>query len=301
MDRPTTRIRLDIAYDGSGFSGWARQPGLRTVQGELEAALALIFHRFGPSPTLVVAGRTDAGVHALGQVAHLDLTAEQLDSLSQHPAAAGDDRQGAPALANRLNGIVGRDRDLRVQRASFAPPGFDARFSALSRRYEYRIADAAAPRNPLERGRTLWYRRALDRGRMDEAAGALIGLHDWAAYCKPRDGATTIRTLHAFRWRRETDGVLVAQVTADAFCHGMVRSLVGASIAVGEGRLAPAELAELRDRGERTSRFKHAPAHALVLLEVSYPREAELGLRAVQTRARRLPTDPAAGNGSATV
>lgn len=286
MELPTTRIRLEIAYDGGAFSGWARQPNLRTVQGELEAALATIFHRYGPPPTLTVAGRTDAGVHALGQVAHLDLTTEQLASLTRQ----GGDRRPSPAvLATRLNGIAGLNTDVYVRDAVLADPGFDARFSALSRSYRYRVADAAAPRNPLERGYTLWYPRALDAARMDEAARALAGLHDWAAYCKAREGATTIRTLHEFGWRRESDGVLVASVTADAFCHGMVRSLVGASLSVGERKLGVGALVRLRDAGERTSQFKVAPAKGLVLVRVTYPDAAELTIRALQTRARRDP------------
>jgi tRNA pseudouridine38-40 synthase len=291
VELPTTRIRLEIAYDGGAFSGWARQPDLRTVQGELEDALATVLHRYGPAPTLTVAGRTDAGVHALGQVAHVDLTDEQLASLTRHP---GDRRSAPAALAARLNGIAGLNADVYVKAAAIAAPGFDARFSALSRSYRYRVADAGAPRNPLERGFTLWYPRSLDVERMDTAARALVGLHDWAAYCKAREGATTIRTLQQFDWRREPDGVLVATVTADAFCHGMVRALVGASIAVGEGKLGVGALARLRDTGERTSAFKVAPAKGLVLTRVTYPDTAELAIRALQTRARRDPIRPPA-------
>lgn len=278
----TCRLRLDIAYDGSGFSGWSRQPALRTVQGVLEAALATIFARSGPPPVLTVAGRTDAGVHALGQVAHLDLTDEQLDSLARR-----GDGGGAPALARRLNGISGLDSDVWVSSVTLAPSGFDARFSAIWRRYEYRVADANGPRNPLERARTLWYPAPLDDQAMDVAASGLVGLHDWAAYCKPREGATTIRTLQDFRWTRADDGVLVASVKADAFCHSMVRALVGATVAVGEGKLAVADLVVLRDQLQRTSAYKVMPAKGLVLLQVGYPDDAGLAERALQTRARR--------------
>ncbi|MCU1414033.1 MAG: truA [Microbacteriaceae bacterium] len=278
----TCRLRLDIAYDGSGFSGWSRQPALRTVQGVLEAALATIFARSGPPPVLTVAGRTDAGVHALGQVAHLDLTDEQLDSLARR-----GDGGGAPALARRLNGIAGLDSDVWVSSVTLAPSGFDARFSAIWRRYEYRVADANGPRNPLERARTLWYPAPLDDQAMDVAASGLVGLHDWAAYCKPREGATTIRTLQDFRWTRADDGVLVASVKADAFCHSMVRALVGATVAVGEGKLAVADLVVLRDQLQRTSAYKVMPAKGLVLLQVGYPDDAGLAERALQTRARR--------------
>jgi tRNA pseudouridine38-40 synthase len=319
----TTRIRLDLAYDGGAFLGWAKQPGLRTVQGELESALATIFSRFGPPPVLTVAGRTDAGVHATAQVAHLDLTAAQFASLSRadrgRPAkaksptateqsitAAGraqesavepnetDTRAAAPsdaatALARRLNGIAGLNSDVYVSRAVIAPPGFDARFSAIWRRYEYRVSDATGPRNPLERNRTLWYPAVLDVERMDLEAVSLLGLHDWASYCKPRDGATTIRTLQDFRWSREPDGVLVARLQADAFCHSMVRALVGASIAIGEGKLGTGRLAMARDELARTSEFKVVPAKGLTLVELGYPDDAELAARAEQTRARRIP------------
>jgi tRNA pseudouridine38-40 synthase len=293
VDGPLTRIRLDIAYDGGAFLGWAKQPGLRTVQGELESALATIFSRFGPSPVLTVAGRTDAGVHAIDQVAHLDLTAAQFASLTRlgrgRPGKSSAQHAPATALARRLNGIAGLNSDVYVSRAAIAPPGFDARFSAIWRRYEYRVSDATGPRNPLERNRTLWYPAVLDVERMDREAVSLLGLHDWASYCKPRDGATTIRTLQDFRWTREADGVLIARVQADAFCHSMVRALVGASIAIGEGRLDAGRLAEARDELARTSEFKVAPAKGLTLVELGYPDDAELAARAEQTRARRIP------------
>ncbi len=286
------RLRLDIAYDGSGFSGWTRQPELRTVQGVLESALAVIFRRAGPVSSLVVAGRTDAGVHATGQIAHLDLTQRQLDDLTR-PHRPGGDRliDGPSSLARRINGILGHDGDVHVMRTAIAAPGFDARFSALWRRYEYRIADPAAPRNPLERHRTLWYPAALDVSRMNTAAAGLLGLHDWAAFCKQRDGATTIRTVQQFGWERLDDGILLARVQADAFCHSMVRSLVGACIAVGEGKLKPGRLTAIRDTRMRLSEFKVVPAKGLTLVEVGYPAEAELAARAETTRARRTSGD----------
>lgn len=264
----TGRIRLDLGYDGTGFTGWARQPGLRTVQGELETALATIFRRAGEPPRLVVAGRTDVGVHAIGQVAHLDLTGEQRALLR------GD-------LATRLNGIAGLDADIRVFRSDPAPAGFDARFSALWRRYEYRIADADALHDPRRRSHTLWHPRALDVDAMQEAAQSLLGLHDFASFCKPREGATTIRTLQAFTWHRDEDGVLLGRLQADAFCHSMVRALVGACVDV------PGRVAELRDARERTSAFKVMPAKGLTLVEVGYPPDEELAARAEQTRGRR--------------
>lgn len=278
------RLRLDIAYDGAAFSGWARQPGLRTVQGALEAALATVFTRWGEPPLLTVAGRTDAGVHATGQVAHLDLSAEQWDALS---AKRGSGRSPLDGLVKRVNGIAAPEGDVVVTRASLAPEGFDARFSPLWRRYEYRIADADAPRDPRRRGHTVWHGASLDPAAMERGALTLLGLHDFATFCKPREGATTIRTLQQFRWDREPDGVLVARLQADAFCHSMVRAMVGATIAVGEGRFGPDRLEELRVAQTRTSDFKTAPAKGLTLTEVGYPADGELAGRAEQTRARR--------------
>ncbi|WP_409350019.1 tRNA pseudouridine(38-40) synthase TruA [Rathayibacter soli] len=282
-----TRIRLDIAYDGSAFSGWSRQPGLRTVQGELEHALATMFRRHAPAPTLVVAGRTDAGVHAAGQVAHVDLTAGQLAALLKPRRGATRQPDAGAALAHRVNGILGAVSDIVVTRGTLASTGFDARFSALWRRYRYRIADRSATHDPLQRHRTLWLPATLDVQAMDEAAHSLPGLHDFAAYCKPREGATTIRTLQEFTWQRDTDGVLIATVKADAFCHSMVRSLVGGCVAVGEGKLAARDLALLREAGDRTSAFTVVPARGLTLMEVGYPDDAQLAQRAEQTRARR--------------
>lgn len=281
---PSTRLRLDIAYDGTHFHGWGRQPQLRTVQGALEEALATVFGRLGEPPLLTVAGRTDAGVHALGQVAHLDVSMEQLAGLESSRS-----RSGPAALAKRLNGIAGVDSDVWVSRSSVAPAGFDARFSATSRRYEYRVADANAPRNPIQRLNTLWYPASLDAEAMNEASTGLTGLHDWTSFCKSREGSTNIRTLQEFSWKRGRDGVLIARVTADAFCHSMVRALVGATIAVGEGKFSTARVLELRNLRERTSDFKVVPAKGLTLMEVGYPDDAELAARAEQTRARRAP------------
>ncbi|TPW99408.1 tRNA pseudouridine(38-40) synthase TruA, partial [Schumannella luteola] len=242
-----TRIRLDLAYDGTAFTGWATQPGLRTVQGVLEDALATLFGRSEAAPPrLTVAGRTDVGVHAIGQVAHLDLAPDQLDQLERRPRGRGAGAAGVDSLARRINGIVGQSADVQVLTARHAPDGFDARFSASWRRYEYRIADAQALRDPRTRAFTLWHPAALDVAAMDAAARGLLGLHDFAAYCRPREGATTIRTLQEFGWRRDADGVLIAHVRADAFCHSMVRALVGACVAAGEGRFAPERAVGIR-------------------------------------------------------
>lgn len=287
-DAPTSRVRLDIRYDGTAFSGWARQPGLRTVQGELEAALATVFRRAGEPPRLTVAGRTDVGVHATGQVAHVDLTDAQLRILDRPDRGGRPGPAGPSALARRLNGIAGLESDVRVASSEFAPPGFDARFSAVWRRYEYRIADAEAAQDPRRRLHTLWHPAALDVVAMHDAATSLLGLHDFATFCKPREGATTIRELQSFTWERDDHGVLVARLQADAFCRSMVRALVGACVAVGGSKLTAVRAAELRDEAQRGSEFVVMPAKGLTLTEVGYPPDAELGTRAEQTRAKRV-------------
>jgi tRNA pseudouridine38-40 synthase len=275
------RIRLDLAYDGTDFAGWAIQPGLRTVQGLLEGALAVVLR----APVRVtVAGRTDSGVHAHGQVAHVDVADAAWVALAGRSARTSGD-----ALVARLGGLL--PRDIVVRRAAPAPPGFDARFSALRRRYAYRVADDPALRDPMRRDNVLWHPRALDVEAMHVAGRPLVGLHDFAAFSKPRPGATTIRTLEIFDWQRPDDGpdagLVVATVQADAFCHHMVRALVGASVAVGEHRRKVGFPGDLLVAGLRDPGAGVAPARGLTLEEVSYPDDAELALRAQQTRNRR--------------
>jgi tRNA pseudouridine38-40 synthase len=286
-DAPATRLRLDLAYDGTGFAGWARQPGLRTVQGMLEDALATVLRTAAlgvPAPHVTVAGRTDAGVHARGQVAHVDVPRPVLEAVRGRTGRSATD-----ALVSRLAGVLAPD--LVVHRAAVAPAGFDARFAALRRRYAYRVCDDPAARDPLTRTSVLWHRHPLDVDAMDAAARRLVGRHDFAAYCKPREGATTIRTLEEFSWSRPSDGadagLVVARVQADAFCHSMVRSLVGASLAVGEGRRSVDWPAELLVARRRDAAAHVVAAHGLTLEEVGYPGDAELAARAEQTRARR--------------
>jgi tRNA pseudouridine38-40 synthase len=262
------RIRLDVAYDGAGFHGWALQPGLRTVEGALAGALATVLRL--PSVDLTCAGRTDAGVHARGQVVHCDL-----------PAPVEEPER----LVRRLNGVL--DPDVRVRRVVEAPEGFDARFSALWRRYAYRIADRPASLDPLARGHVLTWGRPLDEVTMNEAAVALVGEHDFAAFCKRREGATTVRELLDLVWSRSAEGVLVLHVRADAFCHSMVRSLVGCLVAVGEGRRPADWASSVLAAQVRDSAVAVAPAHGLTLEEVGYPVDAELGARVEVTRARR--------------
>lgn len=277
------RIRLDIAYDGTNFRGWARQPGLRTVQGEIEEALERIL---GGDPRLVVAGRTDAGVHASGQVAHIDLDAGQIARLPRR-RRDNDEADAVTALAGRLRGVLGSYADVTVRSTTVAHEGFDARFSAVWRRYSYRLADATTGYDPLDRLRTTAVRSTLDLAAMDAAAQRLIGLHDFAAYCKAREEATTIRTLLEYDWRRADDGVLVANVRADAFCHSMVRALVGACVAVGEGRIEVDDVVAIRDAKMRIPETKVLAARGLVLAEVGYPADDLLAARAEQTRRRR--------------
>jgi tRNA pseudouridine38-40 synthase len=256
------RVRLDLAYDGTDFAGWARQPGQRTVQGVVEDAIARVLRVDAVAVT--VAGRTDAGVHATGQVAHLDL-----------PTAVE---------ARRLNAAL--PDDVRVRAVRVVPPAFDARFAAVWRRYEYRLSDSDAGVAPLRRRFVAAWRLRLDVDAMAAAASSLVGLNDFAAFCRHRPDATTIRTLEQLDVVR--DGAeIVCTVRADAFCHSMVRSLVGALAAVGEGRRDADWLAGLLSRTERANDVTVAPAHGLTLVEVAYPPDDELAARTARTRARR--------------
>jgi tRNA pseudouridine38-40 synthase len=272
---PPVRLRLDLAYDGSGFSGWASQPGRRTVQAVAEEALGRVLRLPGPRPSvprLTVAGRTDAGVHARGQVAHADVPADAWLS-----AADGAFR----ALARVL------PPDVRLRGLARAPDGFDARFSALWRRYSYRVSDEPATADPLRRNETLWYPRRLSVDRMNAAAAALIGEHDFAAFCRRREGATTVRRLLRLDWARDGDGVAVATVAADAFCHNMVRALVGALLAVGENRRDPDWPRQVLAAAVRDHAVHVVPPHGLCLAEVRYPPPGELAARARATRRVR--------------
>ncbi|HKR51729.1 MAG TPA: tRNA pseudouridine(38-40) synthase TruA [Pseudonocardiaceae bacterium] len=265
------RYRLDISYDGSGFSGWAHQPGRRTVQGVLEHALVTVARI---QATLTVAGRTDAGVHATGQVAHLNVP----------PGTLAPD-----GLARRLNRLL--PPDLRVPTVRQVPRSFDARFSALRRHYRYRVCDAPWGGDPLRRYDTLAHHRRLDDTAMNAASILLLGERDFAAFCRRREGATTVRALQCLEWTRDDPHLLMAHVAADAFCHSMVRSLVGALLAVGEGRRPPDWPASLLRQTARASEVTVAPAHGLTLVAVDYPDDDQLAARAEQTRALRVARD----------
>ncbi|MBF4995748.1 tRNA pseudouridine(38-40) synthase TruA [Nocardia sp. BSTN01] len=287
------RVRLAIAYDGTDFTGWARQPGLRTVQGVLEESLSKVLRE---PIQLTVAGRTDAGVHAEGQVAHFDTTA-----LPDYDK-----------LLHRLARFL--PKDVRVTGIRSAPPEFDARFSAIRRHYAYRLTTAPYGAPPLLARSVVACRPGVDLDAMREASRKLLGLHDFAAFCRRREGATTVRELQRFEWvttplghpgvarigaagsshgggalggpEREAT-MLTAYVSADAFCWSMVRSLVGAVLAVGEGRRTPEWVESLLAERERSSSVTVAPAHGLSLIAVDYPADADLAARNAETREMR--------------
>ncbi len=265
------RLRIDLAYDGTDFHGWASQPGLRTVQGTLEGALRTVLRL--PEAATTCAGRTDAGVHARGQVVHADL---DLPTEASEPPER---------LARRLNGVL--PDDVRVGRCDTAPPGFDARFSALWRRYAYRIADPAAAVDPLRRREVLTWPRPLDEAAMNDAATGLLGEHDFAAFCKRREGATTVRRLLELSCRRDERGTVVVTVRADAFCHSMVRALVGCLVAVGAGRHEPPWAARVLAAEARDPAVGVLAARGLTLEEVAYPADDQLAAQATAARVVR--------------
>jgi tRNA pseudouridine38-40 synthase len=273
-----TRLRLDVSYDGADFSGWAVQPGRRTVAGVLlEALNRLAGAGAGTGFGLTVAGRTDAGVNATGQVCHVDLPAGLYDELRT-------------SLLRRLAALM--PPDARVRKITEVPDTFDARFSATFRRYEYRVMDTTWGPEPLRRFDTIGWVRPLDLDLLNAGAAGLVGEHDYAAYCKRKEHATTIRAITRLDWRRDPDGVCVATVQADAFCQSMVRSLVGAMLAVGDGRRDPSWPARLLTLRERSSEVTVAPANGLTLIAVGYPGEDEYAARADATRRLRALDEP---------
>ncbi|UYM07875.1 tRNA pseudouridine(38-40) synthase TruA [Solicola gregarius] len=263
------RWRIDLGYEGTDFHGWATQPGLRTVQATLEDALGKVLRLPAP-PTTVCAGRTDAGVHARGQVVHVDVA----DRYEIEPAR----------LLHRLARVL--PSDIRVGDARPAPEGFDARFGALHRRYVYRLCDDPSGPDPLERRYVVARRRTLDADAMQRAGRLLLGERDFAAFCKRRAGATTVRTLLRLDTVRR-GAQLDVTVEADAFCHSMVRSLVGGLVSVGEGRRDAEWVAEILDAQVRSPYVTVMPAHGLTLEEVVYPADDRLAARTYETRRRR--------------
>ncbi len=268
------RLRIDLAYDGRDFHGWAAQPGLRTVQGELEEWITRVLRLDDPAQ-LTVAGRTDAGVHARGQVCHLDVP--------------GASEQTALDLLRRLHRVL--PDDVVVADVRPAPAGFDARFSAIWRRYSYRVCPASRTPDPLLRGHVVALRHDVDLRLLDEAAPLLLGLRDFAPFCKAREGATTVRELRELRATGHDDGTIEIHLLADAFCHSMVRSLVGALLAVAGGRRDVAWLERVAAHPERHNEVPVMPAHGLVLEEVGYPPDDLLASRAAEARAVRTLDD----------
>ena len=265
------RLRIDIAYDGTAFFGWATQPDQRTIQDLVEEAVARISRGDVES---VVAGRTDAGVHATGQVIHIDL-----------PVAVFADGLTYRDLRYKLNRIL--DEDVRIMEISDAPEGFHARFSALRRIYTYKILDNNEVIAPLSRYDVAPWYRPLDVDLMNKASALVLGHHDFAAFCKFKEGGTTIRTLEKYQWHRDSEGLLIAEVVADAFCYSMVRNLVGAVVCVADGRKDPSWMAELLANKERVSDSLVFPARGLSLTRVEYPSNNELLDRARVTIGKR--------------
>jgi tRNA pseudouridine38-40 synthase len=265
------RLRINIAYDGTAFFGWATQPDKRTIQDLVEEAVARISRGDVES---VVAGRTDAGVHATGQVIHIDL-----------PDAVFADGLTYRDLRYKLNRIL--DEDVRIMDISDAPEGFHARFSALRRIYTYKILDNNEVIAPLSRYDVAPWYRPLDVDLMNKASALVLGHHDFAAFCKFKEGGTTIRTLEKYQWHRDSEGLLIAEVVADAFCYSMVRNLVGAVVCVADGRKDPSWMAELLANKERVSDSLVFPARGLSLTRVEYPSNDELLDRARVTIGKR--------------
>ena len=267
------RLRCDLGYDGTRFHGWARQPALRTVQQTLDEALQTAL-RLTTMPRTVCAGRTDAGVHARGQVVHVDVPSDSWT----------DD---ASLIVRRLNGLL--DDDVRVFDVREAPAGFDARFSALRRHYRYHVVDTVG--DPLLRNFVLSHPEALDVSRLNRASAPLIGEHDFAAFCREREGTSSVRRLDRFTWSRDDRGLVIADFTADAFCHSMVRSLVGALLPVGDGRRDEQWPERLLATERRDPAVTVAAPHGLVLMAVDYPADSDLAVQA--KAARRWRGDPA--------
>ena len=266
------RFRMDFSYDGSFFAGWAKQLDQRTIQEESEAALQAIT-RF-PVRTQV-AGRTDAGVHATAQVAHFDLP--DVDTHS-NPWDEQD-------LLYKMNRMLADD--IRIHSIIRAPKYFHARFSALSREYFYKIADANQVIPPLKRYDIVSWYRPIDIELVKRAIKPLLGQHDFAAFCKKGSKGTSIRTLEQFKIYREPNNFISIHVIADAFCYSMVRNLVGAAVCVGEGRYEPEWMKELLDQKERVGESLVFPGAGLTLIKVNYPEDSMLQERMEQTLRRR--------------
>ena len=261
------RLRLELAYDGTNYAGWAKQPDQRTLQGSIEDALAKLVRT--PVNT-VVAGRTDAGVHATGQVLHVDIP-EGLEASRYRPEK---DIWDFDHFKFRLNQML--EEDIRILRVDHAPLNFDARFSASARHYRYKLLDNNRDLMPLQRFDTATWFRPLDIDLMNQASAAMLGRHDFFTFCRFRDGGTTVRTLLEFTWNRDASGLVVCDIAADGFGWNMVRNLVGAAVCVGEGRFEAGWMAEILNQATRVSDSYVFPARGLTLAQVDYPDAAAL-------------------------
>lgn len=250
---PLPVFRLDVSYDGAGFHGYARQPGLRTVQGELEAALSRILRGTGFSTE--AAGRTDAGVHARGQVVGVTL-----DAPAEPPPLPRN-------LASSLTKLL--SPEIVVFRAERAPDGFSARFDAVRRTYRYRILNREFP-DPLRRGIAWHVKHPLDVEAMNRAAGHLVGERDFASFCRRAEGRSTVRTVERAEWSRRPDDMLRLEISASSFCHQMVRSIAAWSVEAGRGRRPPDSTPAVLRARDRAAAAGAAPPHGLTLWQVDY-------------------------------
>ena len=292
--RSTQRLRLDLCYDGSNLHGWAKQDGLRTAAGELERALGTILRQ---PISLTVAGRTDSGVHAKNQVAHCDVSGFEGDPAKfcdrvNSVLAGYYSALWRPVIESGLvarGTLIKGESDIVVTSVAMVTDDFDARFSATERQYRYLLSVSLGSRDPLTRNAHWWVpHRSLDISAMNAAAKVLLGEHEFLSFCKPREGATTIRTLRHLEVSEGGDGVVTIDVAADAFCHSMVRSLVGALVEVGRGARGLTWVEDLVNTPSRSHGVPVAPARGLTLMGVTYPSAQEWSLQA--KRARRLRT-----------
>ena len=268
-----TRLRGTLAYDGKDFFGWGIQPDKRTVQATVEHAVATVLRI--DQVTVQCAGRTDAGVHARGQVVHFDVPTSTLMDMND--------------LVYKFNSLL--PEDVAFLNLEITTPDFDARFSALARNYSYLIY--LSGRNPLLRNHAHRSWMPLNLADMQQASQRLLGLHDFAAFCRKREGATTIRTLLRFDWSETPDGLIRADVRADAFCYSMVRGLVGAVLEVGEGKRPVEWITQYLQGRARQPEIYAAPALGLTFESVEYPSADQFAIRVQETlRVRDLDGTP---------
>jgi tRNA pseudouridine38-40 synthase len=272
------RLKIDLSYDGTNFAGWAKQPDQRTVQETIEEALTRITRH---QVATIVAGRTDAGVHARHQIIHVDIPATPHISRYRPDETEWDIEN----FYFRINQIL--DKDIRINSVVEAPANFHARFSAVARHYRYKILDNNRVLSPLQRvDATTWFRE-LDIDLMNEASAKMLGERDFATFCRFRPNSTTIRELQRFEWHRDSDGFVIADLSADAFGWNMVRNLVGAAVCVGENRYPVEWMSEILTAKSRVSDSYVFPGSGLTLMQVDYPADEDLLARIDMTLAKR--------------